>query len=278
MNKKLSSETQKKDKSILVVAIGFMLIIAVTALILFKTGAKERKEEAKEAEKNSVDIEKVKGVEVSELSTMILGDRNFVLIDIRNPEEFKKEHIRDSKNIPASSLTETLQSADKEKKYVIVSNGLSKEDLNSMGDMFQKSGIENYFYLIGGLAAWKDEYKPTVSEGDPTSFTDQAKVTYIKSDELNKLLSSDPNLFIIDLRKSGQFKEGHIKNSVNIFLDNLESERRNIVSGKKIILYDNDGLWAFKGATKLYDLGYFNVLALSDGLDTWKEKGFEIVK
>ncbi|OGI16232.1 MAG: hypothetical protein A2Z52_02755 [Candidatus Moranbacteria bacterium RBG_19FT_COMBO_42_6] len=269
---------KRRDRSVFVVAIGFLLIIAVTALILLKPGTKDKEEAVEKVENSWVDIEKERGIESSELSKMILGNSDFVLIDIRSPEEFSKEHIQNSKNLPAAVLADALKSVDKEKKYAIVSNGLSKEDLNLMAGMFQENGIENFFYLQGGLAAWKNSYKPTVSEGDPTSFTDQAKVTYIKSGELNKLVSTDQNLFIIDLRKSAQFKEGHIKNSVNIFLDNLENERVKIFPGKKIVLYDNNGLWAFKGAVRLYDLGYFNVLALSDGLDTWKEKGFEIVK
>lgn len=209
---------------------------------------------------------------------MIISDNALVLIDIRNPEEFNREHIQNSKNIPASALAEALRSMEKDKTYIIVADNLSTEDLTSMADILQKNGIENYYYLQGGLAAWKAAFNPTISEGDPRSFTDQAKVTYIKSDELKKLMSTDPNLFIVDLRKSGQFKEGHIKNAVNIFLDNLEGEKKKILPGRKVVLYDNDGLWAFKGAVRLYDLGFFNVVTLSDGLDTWKKNGFELVK
>jgi hydroxyacylglutathione hydrolase len=268
----------KKDKSVFVVAIGFLLIMGVATLIFLKPTAKKKEDSSDSTKEVATDVEKERGVESSELFKMLLRDNTLALIDIRSPEEFSREHIQDSKNMSASVLAEALRSMDKEKTYIIVSDGLSKDDLNSMADMFRKNGIENYFYLRGGLAAWKATYNPTISEGDPKSFTDQAKVTYIKSDDLKKLISTDQNLFIIDLRKSGQFNEGHIKNAVNIFLDNLESEKNKILPGKKVVLYDNDGLWAFKGAVRLYDLGFFNIVALSDGLDTWKQKRFEIVK
>lgn len=268
----------KKDKSVFVVAVGFLLIMGVAALIFLKPNAQEKKDNIEGATKTAIDVEKTRGLESSELFKMTIQDNAVVLIDIRSPEEFNKEHIQNSKNIPASALADALRSMEKDRTYVIVSDSLSVEDLNLMADMLQENGIEDYFYLQGGLAAWKAAFNPTISDGDPQSFTDQAKVTYIKSDELKKLISTDQNLFIIDLRKSGQFKEGHIKNAVNIFLDNLESEKRNILPGRKVVLYDNDGLWAFKGAVRLYDLGFFNVFTLSDGLDIWKKKGFEIVK
>jgi 3-mercaptopyruvate sulfurtransferase SseA len=45
-----------------------------------------------------------------------------------------------------------------------------------------------------------------------------------------------------------------------------------------VVLYDNNGLWAFMGAVRLYDMGFFNILAMSDGLDGWKSNKFELVK
>lgn len=274
MDKKINN-----DKSVFVVAVGFMLIAAVTGLVLWKSGAKEKQAEIEKTKAAATtDTESAKSIESSELFKMILSNSKPILIDIRSPEEFNHEHIQDSKNISAATLSEALRSMDKGKTYVIVSGGLSLENQNSLSVIFRENGIENSLYLRGGLPVWKSVYNPIVSDGDPTSFTDQAKVTYIKSDGLNKLITADQNLFIIDLRKSGQFKESHIKNSVNIFLDNLENENKKILPGKKIILYDNDGLWAFKGAVRLNDLGFFNVLTLSDGLDGWKKNGFEVVK
>jgi len=58
----------------------------------------------------------------------------------------------------------------------------------------------------------------------------------------------------------------------------LESERNKIPVGKKIILYDKDGLWAFQGAVRLFDMGFFNVFCLSDGLDSWQQKKYPLAK
>jgi hydroxyacylglutathione hydrolase len=150
--------------------------------------------------------------------------------------------------------------------------------LNSFGKKLEDNGISNFSYLKGGFSGWKSGYNATVSEGDPNSFLDQAKVKYISSDELNKIMGTEKNIYLIDLRSNSQFTDGHIKGSANIPLNNLENEENKIPLGKKIVLYDTDGLGAFKGAVRLSDLGFFNVLNLSDGFEVWKKKGFEITK
>jgi rhodanese-related sulfurtransferase len=141
-----------------------------------------------------------------------------------------------------------------------------------------QSGFKNVFYLSGGFTEWKDENNGTASAGDPSSFSDQAKVNFIKGDDLKKAIDNNEDLLIIDLRKEAAFSGGHIKNAINIYLGDLEKRRSEIPLGKKVVLVDNDGLWAFQGAVRLFDAGVFNVFALSEGLDAWKQKGYEVVK
>lgn len=267
-----------KNKNILVLAIGFFLIVFVALATFIRPVFNEKKSVTTDVVKPEATVEKARGIESDELSKKMITQTDLTIIDIRSGSDFNKEHIINSKNIAASALADVLPSLDKEKTYVVVSDVLSEQDISYMGKIFQDNGFKNYFYLIGGFPAWKNKYNPTLSAGNPESFVDQSKVTYIKVDELKQLLDSNSDVFIVDLRKSGQFGTGHIKNAVNIFLDDLETQTDKIVPGKKIILYDNDGLWAFKGAVRLYDLGIFNVVALSEGLDVWKKRGFEIVK
>ena len=268
-----------KKKNNLALAVGFFLIILVSLVTFSRPTFRKKTPTMPEAVPTETNASSARGIESNELSKKIMTESDLTIIDIRSEGNFNKEHIVNSKNISASGLANALPSLDKERTYVIVSDMLSIQDTAYLEKIFRENGFQNYFYLIGGFSAWKSKYNPTLSEGNPASFVDQSKVSYITAEELKKLLDSNSNnVFIIDLRKSGQFGIGHIKNAVNIFLDDLENQTDKIVHGKKIILYDNDGLWAFKGAVRLYDLGIFNVFALSDGLDAWKKKGFEIVK
>ena len=200
------------------------------------------------------------------------------LIDMRNAEDFAKEHIIDSKNYSAQDIAANFSTMDKNKKYILIDGlGLTPQEIEML-KFLSDNGFPDIAYLEGGFSGWKNNYNPTINSGDPYSFSDQSKVSYIKSDDLKEIIAEESNLYILDVRKKGQFDEGHIAGAVNIFLDELESRRKEIPFGKKIILCDNDGMWAFQGAVRLFDMGIMNVYALSDGLDVWKQKGFEIVK
>jgi len=216
-------------------------------------------------------------ISAEELLSKINSQELVSLIDIRDEVSFKKEHLLDSQSMLPPDLESFLASFDRNKKYVLIGND-GQDALEVITRLFSEDNYSNINYLTGGFSGWKQALGSTVNEGDPNSFTDQSKVSYIKSEDLKALLEKESNLLVIDLRKNATFQDGHIEGSMNIFLDDLEKKRAEILPGKKIILTDNNGLWAFQGAVRLFDMGIFNVLALSDGLDGWKSKGFEIVR
>ncbi len=274
-------EKEKKEKNFFrAIFIGVFLIALVALVTLFRLNVQKEKNElsaSKATEKKIVSEEK-NIIKAEELLKKITQQENIIILDIRDEGEYKKEHLRDSLNIPFINLQEKISSLEKNKTYVLVDEGPSSQAAFLAIQLFLQNKISSVFYLQGGFSFWKSEYNPTVSEGDPNSFVDQSKVQYIKSEELKNLISQDPKLVIIDLRKPAAFQEGHLKGAQNIFLEDLEKESSNLTRSRKIVLYDKDGLWAFQGAVRLFDLGFFNVLALSDGLDGWKEKKFELEK
>jgi len=207
----------------------------------------------------------------------INNKENIKIIDIRDEESFNLSHIMDSENFPAGNILDNIGGWDKKPSYVLVDD-LGEVSMADLAQTIHSYGINDVKYLVGGIANWRNENRPVLNDGDPFSFADQAKVQYITADDLKKGLEENAEVTIIDLRKDKTYAVGHIKDSKNIYLGDLEAKRKEIPSGKQIILVDNDGLWAFKGAVKLFDMGILNVLALTDGLDSWKEKGYEIVK
>lgn len=259
--------------------IGFFLIIFVAATFFLRSfffSGKDKNQPESDSETQNQALLEYKSITTEDLLKKINSKEKITIIDIRDSESFKYEHILDSKNISASDLELILLSFDKNETYFIVDDlGLTPKETQLM-QIFAENGFERVAYLEGGLFDWKNQLGPTVSFGDPTSFTDQSKVTYIKSDELKNELLDEATIYILDLRIKSEFDKAHIKNAVNINLEDIESRRHEIPFGKKIILYDNDGMLAFQGAAKLFDMGIFNVYALSDGFTAWREKGFKI--
>jgi len=271
---------KNKNSNLIALAIGLFLIILIALVTIFRPSTLKKSDLTTVNPQNAI-IEKLKNaskISSSDLAKKISGGEDMTLVDIRSEEMFASEHLLNSINVPLAKINDEMGALNKEKAYVIVDSGSTLGSVASTVGTLSDAGFKNILYLDGGLDAWKLNYNPTISGGDPNSFTDQSKVSYIQTDKLRELLKTEKNLAIIDVRKSGQFNEGHIKDAVNIFLDDLEKRKNDIPLGKKIILYDNDGLWAFKAATRLFDMGFFNTLALSDGLNSWKQKNYEIVK
>lgn len=254
------------------VGIGFLMIAAVALLTFLRPSFYEENKNA--SEDRSENPDNYKSVSAKDLLSK-MNDEETVIIDLRDADSFKAEHIAGSANLNGGVLASAISRMDKNKEYFLVDNvGITPSEIQAM-DVFSQNGFKNVAYLEAGISGWKNNFNPLISAGDPYSFSDQAKVIYIKSEELKKLMQRGDKLYIIDVRKPDSFSNGHIKDAVNIFLDDLESRKNDIPLGRKIILYDNDGLWAFQGAVRLFDMGITNVFTLSDGLDAWKEKGYE---
>jgi len=272
---------EKAKNNAIALSIGFFLIVLIALATIFHPFPKGKGPDSKNAARQSDlagKLDAAPKISNSELSKKIQRKEKMTLIDIRSETEYASEHLLDSQNIPLADINEALKILDKHATYVLIGSDVISEPVAETLGALSDSGFEKIYYLEGGFSAWKNSYYPTISEGDPNRFTDQSKVSYIQTDTLKGMIGLEANLAIIDVRKSSQFSEGHLEGSINIFLDDLEKRKSDIPLGKKIILCDNDGLGAFKAAVKLFDMGFFNAFVLSDGLDSWKKKGYATVK
>jgi thiosulfate sulfurtransferase len=268
-------EKTKNQKALL---FGFFLIILVILIFVFKDyfANKRNAKPDNPSITNQKNQPKLLSIKDTELSGMLLARKSPAILDIRDPLSFQAEHIIDSQNVSGDDLSNILADADKNKSYVIVDYTGENSVVNLPENL---KNATNIFLLSGGFQGWKNNQNRTISRGDPNSFSDQSKVSYIKNDDLKKMIDEDaPNLYIIDARDSGFYSGGHIKNAMNIFLEDIEKRRKEIPLGKKIVVYGQDGLGGFQAAARLFDLGVMNVFAIPDGLNAWKEKGFEVIQ
>jgi len=97
--------------------------------------------------------------------TLIQNNQNnpdFVIIDVRTPEEFSAEHIENATNIDFYSETfrDILNNLDKNKTYLIYcrSGGRSGSALDIMAEL----SFEEVDNIVGGINLWKTEGFPIV--------------------------------------------------------------------------------------------------------------------
>lgn len=271
-------------KNIRVAIAGLFLILSVFVVTLGRSGLfSQKKSEESLSKDNSFDSDELekRKITAESLSKKNTSNDNMIgIIDVRDRNSYEAEHIADSINIPQEDLFGSLAALDKSKVYAIVDQSGSSVAANLALDIEKKGFLTDVYYLSGGFSQWKAEYNPTVSFGDPTSLVDQSKVSYVDSEELSKMISGGESkkFFLVDLREGAEFGKGHIKDSINISIDELEKRRRELPIGKKIILVDANGVGAFLGAVRLFDLGIMNVFSLSDGLLGWESKKYDLVK
>lgn len=94
-------------------------------------------------------------------------------------------------------------------------------------------------------------------------------INKISVDEVKSLVDNfndQDNLVIIDVRTNEEYKEGHIKNSINIPVDNIE--KINYRKDTKIVLYCRSGNRSNQAALKLKNLGYENIYDMG-GINYW---------
>ena len=99
-----------------------------------------------------------------EALTLIQDNQNnpdFVIIDVRTPEEFAEGYIENATNIDFYSETfrDELKQLDKNKTYLIYcrSGGRSGSALDIMAEL----NFREVYNISGGIIAWKTEGLPT---------------------------------------------------------------------------------------------------------------------
>jgi len=97
------------------------------------------------------------------------GNPNFVILDVRTPEEFEEEHIENAINIDyymdertnyTKSFRDELDNLHKEKTYLVY----CLVDIRSRTtlEMMEHLGFREVYDMSGGIVQWKAENLPTV--------------------------------------------------------------------------------------------------------------------
>jgi rhodanese-related sulfurtransferase len=89
---------------------------------------------------------------------------------------------------------------------------------------------------------------------------------------------NDVNAAVVDVRANGEFVAGHLPNSKNIPLADLEKRGAEVNKDKPVIVVCATGSSSLKAASALRKSGLTQVFVLDGGLQSWREAGMPIVK
>ena len=90
----------------------------------------------------------------------------------------------------------------------------------------------------------------------------------ISSVELNNMIESKEKFILLDVRTEEEYKVAHIPNSINIPLNNLDSQIEHLLPYRddKVIIYCRSGRRSIMAALELAECGFKHLYNLNQGI------------
>lgn len=98
-------------------------------------------------------------ISVRDLKAKLDARESIVLIDVRQPEEFKSGHVAGARSLPLPTLASHLDDLTKDAAIycICLSGGRS----SSACDLLQRQGFTNVTNVVGGMGAWQQAGLPS---------------------------------------------------------------------------------------------------------------------
>ena len=277
------SEINKNEKTALIVGFGLIsLVILIT--LLRGTGLFDPKNKSSE-QISTQDVSKLSGIlpfetiGSKELSKKIEDSKKnatFTMLDVRPFVAYIQEHIADSINLTPEEFP-VGSKIDAHNLVVIIGEDNQDKNITTAIDKLKQENITNVVALAGGINSWKQIVGMTVTYGNPKSFVDQSKVSYLDPEQLNDAITKNVPVYILDVRSVEAFSKGHIAGARNIPFEDLEKRRREITERRIVVVGDNE-LQEFQASVQLYDMLLASPFVMRTGMPGWQNKKFAVVQ
>jgi rhodanese-related sulfurtransferase len=273
-------ENNKNEKIALVV--GFFLILLVITITLLRSNlfsGSNTSSQTGSQDSQSLAALGYQTINAKDLQSKLIvaGQHgNITALDIRPFDSYAQEHIIDAVNITPSEFPIGAK-IDSHNLVVVVGANGTDSDISKTVDELKKEKFSNILVLAGGMDLWKQLVGVTVTYGDPNSFTDQSKVSYVTPEDLSAALKQNVPTFILDVRSAEDYAKGHIAGAKNIPAEELEKRRSEISENRMVVVGINE-LQEFQASVQLYDMLLASPFVLKGGMPQWEQKGYPETK
>jgi rhodanese-related sulfurtransferase len=101
-----------------------------------------------------VPVKGIKNINAAELKAVLNNKGNKQLIDVRTPNEYRGNHIKDFKNIPLNELGKRAQELSKDKEVVVIcQSGMRSSNASKA---LKKLGFKEVTNVKGGMSSWHE--------------------------------------------------------------------------------------------------------------------------
>lgn len=272
-------DKEQKDK--LAVTIGFFLILIVIIITLFRSNLFDSEDNLSGSDLgmkkySELGYQTISAKDLNKKMLLAKKDERIVLLDIRPFDSYIKEHVVGAINATPEEFP-LNEKIDINSKVIIIGADENDSDIKKTVDQIKKESFKDFLVLAGGMKSWEQIGGVTVTYGDPNSFVDQSKVSYVEPEKLNEAIKENVPMFIVDIRTPEEYAKGHIPGSINIPSDDLEKRRSEITENKVIVAGTNE-VHEFQSSVQMYDMLLVSPFVLKGAMPKWQEKGYPIVK
>lgn len=187
-------------------------------------------------------------------------ERNVLILDTRNAEEFSKGFIPHSINIGLdgsfAQWVGEMISDIKQRMLLITEEGREEEAITRLARVGYDGVVG---YLKGGFDAWKKANKPMDT------------IHRISVEEFENEFASKP--MVIDVRKKSEFESEHVVEAINIPANQLIKSLAQIPKDKPFILHCAGGYRSMIAASLLKQNGWENFTELRGGFAAISKTG-----
>jgi rhodanese-related sulfurtransferase len=94
-------------------------------------------------------------------ATLLINQKDAVVIDVREPSEYAQGHILNSRNVPLGEIQARLKELEKFKERAVIVACATGNRSGSAAATLRQHGFTNVVNLGGGVAAWRQAGLPT---------------------------------------------------------------------------------------------------------------------
>ena len=153
-----------------------------------------------------------------ELKTKLENHEDFMLIDVRRPDEYAMGHIPGAINIPYNDI-EALQALDKTKEVITYCTLSTWRAPYAAYSLF-KSNHTNVALLTGGVSYWKSTIGTLTSESDPNNGAVMPKPSDLVKESPTDLSQAEPTLRAFTMDDLGYY-DGKESRPAYVAIDGL---------------------------------------------------------
>lgn len=141
-------------KNIIIVIIIIAVLICIGCFIYKTSKTNKTTTSNSTATTNAAKTNEIRHVSMDDIVKIMNENKDYVIVDVRTPDEYKEGHIPNAINIPNETINETVYNKLKDKNQLILIYCRSGSRSRQAAYKMQKLGYTN-LVDFGGIINWK---------------------------------------------------------------------------------------------------------------------------